>query len=103
MEKFKNIETIKKTLVKNTWRDWLINYIPKPIQRQWNSIKKKIMGLFRGSTNKDVKKKKSMLKEKKKRITLNDPFKSIWNLLGEERNIPIKNYRKIWWYLNSLW
>lgn len=35
------------------------------------------MGLFRGSTNKDVKKKKSMLKEKKKRITLNDPFKSI--------------------------
>lgn len=57
MEKFKNIETIKRTLVKNTWRDWLINYIPKPIQRQWNSIKKKIMGLFRGSTNKDVKKK----------------------------------------------
>ena len=35
----------KSLLVKNTWYDWLINYIPEPIKTV-SGVKDKILSLF---------------------------------------------------------
>ena len=38
--------------VKNTWYDWLINYIPEPIRKNEGGFKNKIVGLFETNTSK---------------------------------------------------
>ena len=51
MHKFENEElTNKRTFTKNTWYgwyDWLINYIPEPIEKTVGGVKEKIMVLFK--------------------------------------------------------
>ena len=43
MDKFEEKElTKKRTCAKNTrydWYDWLLNYIPKPVKKQWVMLK----------------------------------------------------------------
>ena len=38
----------------NTWHDWLINYIPKPIRKSVGSFKDKIVSLFKTNTPKQI-------------------------------------------------
>ena len=48
MDKFEQKEMMKKRpLIKNTWNDWLISYIPEPMKKD------KIMSLFKTNTTKD--------------------------------------------------
>ena len=35
---------------KNTWYDWLINYIPEPIRKSVGDFKDKIVSLFKTNT-----------------------------------------------------
>ena len=43
MDKFEVKEILKKRLfIKNTWYDWLINYISMPIRRAVGGLKKKV-------------------------------------------------------------
>ena len=57
MDKFEEKKITKKRIfAKNTWFDWLINYIPKPIQKV--CVKNKILNLFKTSTTKDCSKPK---------------------------------------------
>ena len=37
--------------VKNTWYDWLINYVPEPIKKSVAGFKDKIVSLFRTNTS----------------------------------------------------
>ena len=37
--------------VKNTWYDWLINYVPEPIRKSVAGFKDKIFSLFRTNTS----------------------------------------------------
>ena len=36
--------------IKNTWYDWLINYIPEPIRKSVGDFKDKIVSLFKTNT-----------------------------------------------------
>ena len=38
--------------VKNTWYDWLINYIPEPIRKNVGGLKDKVISYFRTNTPK---------------------------------------------------
>ena len=38
--------------MKNTWYDWLINYIPEPIRKSVGGFKDKIVSLFKTNTPK---------------------------------------------------
>ena len=38
--------------IKNTWNDWLINYIPEPIRKRVGGFKDKIVSLFKTNTPK---------------------------------------------------
>ena len=42
MDKFKEREMRKKRSIKNTWYDWLINYILEPITKTVGSFKDKV-------------------------------------------------------------
>ena len=52
--------------IKNTWYDWLSNYIPEPIRKSVGGFKDKIVSLFKTNTPKQTvygrKKKLSKLK-----------------------------------------
>ena len=41
-------------LIKNTWYDWLINYIPEPIRKSVGGFKDKIVNLFKTNTSKQT-------------------------------------------------
>ena len=47
MEKFEQKEMNKIRLIKNTWYDWLIRYIPEPIRKRVGGFKEKITSLLR--------------------------------------------------------
>ena len=50
MDKF---EEMKKTRpIKNTWYDWLINYIPEPIRKSVAGFRDRTVSLFKTSTPK---------------------------------------------------
>ena len=40
--------------IKNTWCDWLINYIPESIQKSVGGFKDKILSLFKTKTAKQT-------------------------------------------------
>ena len=40
--------------IKNTWNDWLINYIPEPIRKRVGGFKDKIVSLFKTNTPKQL-------------------------------------------------
>ena len=47
MDKFEQKEMKKKRLIKNTWYDWLINYISEPIRITVVGFKDKVASLFK--------------------------------------------------------
>ena len=69
-DKFEEKEMKKIRSIKNTWYDWLINYIPEPIRKK----SKKVNSLFKTNTSKQTVyrrgKKLSKPKHKAKSIAL---------------------------------
>ena len=67
MDTFGKKEMKKMRPIKNSWYDWLINYIPEPIAKIVGGFKDKIVSLFITNTpKKSVYKKKMKKKQKKK-------------------------------------
>ena len=54
MNKFKQKEMKKIRPIKNTWYDWLSNYIPDPIRKSVGGFKGKIVSLFKTNTPKQT-------------------------------------------------
>ena len=52
MDRFEKKEMKKIRPIKNTWYDWLINYIPEPIRKSVGGFKDKIVSLFKTNTTK---------------------------------------------------
>ena len=52
MDKFEQKEMKKIRLIKNTWYDWLISYIPEPIRKSVGGFKDKIISIFKTNTPK---------------------------------------------------
>ena len=52
MDKFEQKEMQKIRTIKNTWYDWLINYIPELIRKVISDFKDKIVSLFNTNTSK---------------------------------------------------
>ena len=53
MDRFEKKKEMKKIRsIKNTWYDWLINYIPEPIRKSVGGFKDKIVSLFKTNTPK---------------------------------------------------
>ena len=46
MDKFEQKQMKKIRPTKNTWYNWLINYIPEPIRKTVGGFKDKIVSLF---------------------------------------------------------
>ena len=47
MDKFEQKEMKKKRPIKNTWYDWLINYVPNPIRKTVGVLKTKLQVFLR--------------------------------------------------------
>ena len=47
MEKFEEKGMKRIRPIKNTWYDWLINYIPEPIRKSVGGFKDKVISLFK--------------------------------------------------------
>ena len=54
MDRFDKEEMKKIRPIKNTWYDWLINYIPKPIRKSVSVSKDKFINLFKPNTSKQT-------------------------------------------------
>ena len=54
MDRFEEEELKKIRLIKNTWYDWLITYIPKPIRKSVSVLKDKFVSLFKTNTPKQT-------------------------------------------------
>ena len=54
MDKFEQKEMKKIRPIKNTWCDWLINYIPAPIRKTVSGFKDKIVSVFKINTPKQT-------------------------------------------------
>ena len=55
MDKFESKKTMKKVRsIKNTWYDWLINYIPEPIRISIGGFKDKVISIFKKTTPKET-------------------------------------------------
>ena len=54
MYKFEQKEMKKIKPIKNTWHDWLINYIPKPMRKSLGGLKDKVISLFKTNTPKQT-------------------------------------------------
>ena len=79
MDKFEQNEMKKIGSIKNTWYDWLINYIPDPVRKSLGSFKDKILSIFKTNTPKQTvygrgkklskrkKEEKEEIREKKKK------------------------------------
>ena len=67
MDTFGKKEMKKMRPIKNSWYDWLINYIPEPIAKIVGGFKDKIVSLFITNTPKKSVYKKKMKKKKKKK------------------------------------
>ena len=52
IDKLEQKEMKKIRPIKNTWYDWLINYIPKPIRKSVGGFKDKIVSYFKMHLNK---------------------------------------------------
>ena len=72
MDKTEQKEMKKIRSIKNTWYDWLINYIPEPIRKSEGGSKDKIVILFKTNTPKQTvyEKGKKSQNHKTKLITL---------------------------------
>ena len=93
MDKFEQKEIKKVRPIKDTWYDWLINYIPEPIRKRVGGFKDKFISLFNTNTHNQTVygrgKKLSkisnpfILKKKKKEIK-DRIIKDIWTLFETE-------------------
>ena len=54
MGKFEEKEMKKIRPVKNTWYDWLVNYIPEPVRKSAGDFKDKVISLFKTNTPKQT-------------------------------------------------
>ena len=54
MDRFEEEELKKIRRIKNTWYDWLITYIPKPVRKSVSVLKDKIKSLFKTNTPKQT-------------------------------------------------
>ena len=54
MDNFEEKELKKIRPIKNSWCDWLINYIPEPIRESAGGFKNKVISLFKINTPKRV-------------------------------------------------
>ena len=77
MDNFEQKEMKKIRPIKNTWYDWLINYIPELVRKSVGGFKDKIISLFKTNTPKQTvygrgkklsKPKTQNIKKKKKEI-----------------------------------
>ena len=94
------LEKKSQKTVKNTWCDWLINYIPEPIRKSVGGFKDKIVSLFQTNTSKQTvygrgkklwkpKKqniKKPFISEKNKEKTKDRIIRDIRALFEQEEN-----------------
>ena len=91
MEKFEQKEMKKNRSFKNTWHDWLINYIAELIRKTLDGFKGKVVSIFKKSTPKDCSKQTVYGRGKKptKRKTQNPSkeiiIKSIKNLFKPKK------------------
>ena len=53
MDRFEQKEMKKKRPIKNTWYNWLIDYIPQPVRKTVGDFKDKILSPFRTNKPKD--------------------------------------------------
>ena len=65
--------------VKNTWYDWLIDFIPDPIRKSVGGFKHTIVSPFKANSSK-----------KKKKILIGD----IWALFATKEEKKDRNHRK---------
>ena len=71
MDRFEEEEEMKKiTPVKNTWYDWLINYISKTIRKNPSVLKDKFISLFKTITSQKTvyERRKKLSKPRKQNI-----------------------------------
>ena len=54
VDRFEQKEMKKISPIKNTWYDWLINYIPKPIRKSAAGFKDEIVSIFKTNTPKQT-------------------------------------------------
>ena len=60
MDRFEKIEMKKIRPIKNTWYDWLINYIPEPIRKSVSALKDKTASLYKSITLEQIVPKQSV-------------------------------------------
>ena len=73
----KHMKKIKS--IKNTWYDWLINYIPEPIRKSVGGFENKVISLFKTNTPKQTvygRGKKLSKPKKNKQSKIRNPFVS---------------------------
>ena len=74
MDKFEQKEMKKIRLIKNTWYDWLVNYIPEPIRKSVVGFKDKIVSLFKTNTPKQTVNGRGKKLSKPKTQNITNPF-----------------------------
>ena len=82
MDRFEKKEMKKIRPIKNTWYDWLINYIPEPIRKRVDEFKDKIASPFKTNTPKKTVYWKGKKLSKPKTQNIRNPF-----LLEENKKI----------------
>ena len=92
MDIFEGEEMKKIRPIKNTWYDWLINYIPKPIRKSVSVLKDKFIRLFKTNTPKQNVYARGKKLSKPRKQNIKKPF------IPEENKEKIKDMivRDIW-------
>ena len=92
MDIFEEEEMKKIRPIKNTWYDWLINYIPKPIRKSVSVLKDKFIRLFKTNTPKQNVYARGKKLSKPRKQNIKKPF------IPEENKEKIKDMivRDIW-------
>ena len=92
MDIFEEEEMKKIRPIKNTWYDWLINYIPKPIRKSVSVLKDKFIRLFKTNTPKQNVYARGKKLNKPRKQNIKKPF------IPEENKEKIKGMivRDIW-------
>ena len=85
IDKFEQNEMKKKRPIKNTWYDWLFNYIREPIRKSVVAFKDKIICLFKTSTPKQTKYVRGNTLGKAKIQNIRNPFISEKKKKEEEK------------------
>ena len=92
MDWFEDEEMKKISPNKNTWYDWLINNIPKPIRKSVSVLKNKFISLFKTNTPKQTVYGKGLKISKPRKQNIKKPFISEKN----EEKIKDRIIRDVW-------